>query len=504
MKHLTTILILGILTAPAILAADAAPISEPSHAAGAGTDRIRFSNHDTLHGTFLAFGAKNSLTWKSSESPDPIPFATQKLQRIVLNHGQAHQAITYQSSVQLINGDVIPGKITSADDSTVTMETELLGNISIPRNSITSLSPKPFGGKLLYYGPLNTDGWKIVSPKKPQEKEKKKEKPKEEKESEKKKETDWQHIANAWYAGTDKTKYLVRENALPDQCRLFFKAAWRGSSLYANVILHADFAPPENKSEEKKESRYGLSSTPGHAYILSITSHSATLSSLTYDDNGKPLTNRLDGTRASLGLNGKEDAEFELRIDRPNKSIFLYVDGTFKAKWTLGNHYDGKGAHLAFARSIHYNNSELRISDIAIAHWNGMKDSAESMTTAKRDIILLSNGLDRFSGTLKYIRDGQISFQGSYGDEMLIPVSEVRDLHLATEPQKTAPETAKQAVYFFAYPYGRISGIPSASQQGKTKLTTTLLGEVEIDTRYINIIDFSHKNSLLDIWDDNF
>jgi len=504
MKPLIILLTFGLIACPPLMATDknqanetSKPVSTPE-----AMDMLRFTNYDTLHGSYLAFGPKDTILWQSLESPDPIPFNTKKIHRIVLNHSRAHKAIKYKSAVKLVNGDVIPGVITSTDDETVTLKTEHLGTITIPRENISTLSPSPFGGKLLYYGPLNTEGWKTVSAEKPKEKkaDKKEAKPDPE---EDKKQTDWKHIANAWYAGTDKSKYLVMENALPDQCRLSFKLAWRGT-LYTNVILHADFDPPEKK-ETDDPPRRTINNTPGHAYILSLTTHSATLSSLTYDENGKTQTNRFDATRASLGLSGKDETQIELRLDRINKSILLFADGSFKAKWALGDKYEGKGNCLAFNRNISYTtNAEIRISNIAISHWNGMKDSAQSMSTPKRDVILLNNGVDRFSGTLKGINDGQVSFFGSYNNEMTIPLDEVQEIHLATNQQKAPPKTAKKAVYFFVYPYGRITGSPTTSQNGKTKLTTNLLGEVELDVRYINIIDFSHKNSLLDIWDDNF
>lgn len=478
-----------------------------------GSDMLRFANDDTLHGQFLAFNAEGNLLWQNQESPDPITFSTKKLHRIVLNNGQAHQSIEYKSAIHLINGDVIPGIITSADDSNVTLKTEHLGTITIDRNNITSLSTTPFGGKLFYYGPLNADGWKTSPALKPKSKPKKKDKTKDKEkpadtskkeaaEKEEKKETDWKYTSNAWYSGSDKSSYLIREDALPDQCRLSFKLAWRGS-LYANVVLHADFAPPEYTGDEN--ARLTASSTPGHAYILSISAHSATLSSLTYDEEtGKPRLNSLNDTRVSLALSNKSETDIELRIDRLNKSILIYSDGSFRGKWALGEHYEGKGNHLAFSRSPHYNNSEIKFSHIAISHWNGMKDSAQSMSTSKRDVILLNNGVDRFSGIFKNIRDGQVSFTGTYNNAMTIPLDEVAEIHLATSQQNPPPETAKEAVYFYVYPYGRITGAPSSSNNEKTKLKTILLDEVELDTSFINIIDFSHKNSLLDLWDDNF
>ena len=472
-----------------------------------GDDVLRFANDDTLHGQFLAFDTEGNLLWKNQESPDPITFSTKKLHRIVFNGGQAHQSLQYQSAIHLINGDIIPGRIISADESKVTVETEHLGTLTIERHNITRLSTSPFGGKLHYFGPLNSDGWKTIEALKTKEtkmaEDAAKKKPaKADIKEEQKTETDWKYSTNAWYSGTDKSRYLVRENALPDQCKLSFKIAWRGS-LYANIILHADFDPPEY--DEKLSTRLTGSCTPGRAYILSLSTHSAKLSSVTYDEEtGKPQLNSFTSTRVSLALTGKYETEIELRIDRLNKSILIFSDGSFRGKWALGDHYDGKGNHLAFTLSPHYSNSEIKISHIAISHWNGMKDSAQSMSTSKRDVILLNNGVDRFSGSFKRIQDGQVSFTGTYDNAMTIPLDEVEEIHLATNQQNTPPEKAKEAVHFFVYPYGRITGIPTSTKAGKTNLTTNLLDLLKLDTSFINIIDFSHKNSLLDLWDDNF
>jgi len=426
-----------------------------------------------------------------------LRISTSKLHRIILNRGQAHQALKQKATVQLSNGDIIPGSIISADDQTLVVETEHLGRLQIPRTNLSKISPNPFGGKLLYYGPLNTNGWKTLPTAQLANAEKSTEKAKKDDTDAL---TDWQHIGAAWYAGTDKTRFLVRENAMPDKCRLNFKLAWRGT-LYTKIALHADFSPPEY--ENKVSSQLDMGATVGHAYMLSISSHSASLYSCTFAENGKPINTRLEGSQSSLGLSGEEEANVELRIDRDQKNILLFLNGSFKAKWHLGDDYAGKGEHLAFL-NLRYSKSEIRISDVVISHWNGMKDSASSMKSADRDVILLNNGLDRFSGSFKELRNGKIYFKGSFDNEMIIPMDEISEIYIASDKLKPKEDENPKDVYFYIYPHGRITGVPSLSNDGKTKLQNSLLGEIILDTRYINLIDFSHKNSLLDNWDDNF
>jgi len=470
-----------------------------------------------LHGTFLTFNKTGNLLWKNSETNEPIVFDTSKLHRIVINHSQANQSISYKSAIHLTNGDIIPGIIQSADDTSLTLTTDHLGKITIPRDGIRTISATPFGGKLLYYGPLNQDGWKII----PFEKPDKPDKPAEKREKDTEKEAtapaeksddapskkSWHYIANAWYSGDEKNSYLARKNALPDQCSLSFNIAWRGN-LYAEIILHADFAPPEYTGEDKTNLTTGR---VGHAYILTLSSHSANLSSISFDELGKPKISRFNETRPNLGLSDKNKSKIEIRLDKANKAILIYTDGEYKGKWDLGDNYDGLGHALAFSPT-RYNKSRFRISDLAISKWNGMKDSAQSMSTSKRDIILLNNGLDRFSGTFNNIQDGKVSFQGTFNNTLSIPLDEVQEIHLATEKQNIRPETEMDSnsknVYFYIYPYGRITGVPSGIVKSKKshiiQLKTQLFDALQLDTRYINLIDFSHQNSLLELWDDNF
>ena len=488
--------------------AKTAKVSPKPSENSAEADMMRFINNDTLHGTFHAFGDDNTMHWKNPEATELIHFSTKKIHRILLNQGHGHASLQQSSAVTLINGDVIPGRITSADHKSIILETEHLGTLTLPSDTVSQISPSPFGGKLLYYGPLSPDGWKTILPPEPKEEEdkdsekaKKDDKVKKAEEKlEDRKGKDLQHIASAWYAGTEKNQYLTRENVLTDKCRLAFKLGWRGS-LYCNVAIHADFAPPEY--EGKDSAQKSMASTVGHAYVVSLSTHSATLYTCSFDEDGKPSSVRNSVTHTSLNLSGKEEADFEFRIDRPNKQLLLYLNGQFKTKWDLGDKYQGTGNSLAFS-NLRYSNAELRVSDIVISRWNGLKDSAQSMTSGESDIILLTNGVDRFSGKFNHIRDGKVSFRGSYNNEFSIPVDEVQEIHLATDKLRKMPDDDDKSTYFYVQPYGRISGIPSAGENGMTRLISNVLGEINLNTHYVNIIDFSHQNSLLDLWDDNF
>ena len=127
------------------------------------------------------------------------------------------------------------------------------------------------------------------------------------------------------------------------------------------------------------------------------------------------------------------------------------------------------------------------------------------MRTKQRDVILLTNGLDRFSGSFNHIKDNMVSFTGAYGTPFTMPVNEVQEIHFATNKLRNLDEQEDDtSVDFHILPRGRISGTPGKGSSKNTKLTSSLLGEINLDASYVNIIDFSHQNNLLDLWDDNF
>jgi len=137
------------------------------------------------------------------------------------------------------------------------------------------------------------------------------------------------------------------------------------------------------------------------------------------------------------------------------------------------------------------------------------------MISKKKDVILFNNGLDRFSGSFKKIENNVVFFVGNYNNSLRIPLNEVREIHLATDSLDKLPESTKNKTQFFVYPYGRITGTPSGipseqpsdsnfSQSSKIQLKSDLLGNIFLDTNYLNLIDFTQTNSLLELWDDNF
>lgn len=463
-------------------------------------DLLRFVNSDTLHGSFHGFADARTIQWKSPEAAKPILFSTEKIHRIVLRGGLAKFNSYPQSTLTLINGDVIHGKVTAANAETISLKSPSMGDLELPRSRVCSMSLKPHGGKLHYYGPLNTTGWKTIATKAVQENENPG--PVTATQPAAEPYRGWKCISNAWWSGTEKDHCLVMENALPEKCTLSFELAWQGS-LYAQIGLFADLSPPDCHSTKNLKSY--MATAIGNAYTIYINSHSVSLYSYSFDENGEPEKNRIEDS-VSVNLRNAETAHMEFRINRDRKHLLLYVDGEFKMKWPLGDLADNKGNALAFFMpSYTHTPTKIRIRDITIAHWNGLEDSARSAHNNEHDIILLSNGLDRFSGKFVSLDNDTVIFEGQYGNQLRIPREEITEINFASNNlHATRDVQSGSMTHFYSLPHGRLSGTPLSSNETRCTISSEMIGTICLDTDYVNIIDFSQQNNLLDFWDDRF
>jgi len=469
-------------------------------------DLLRFTNGDQIHGHFSGLDDRGRILWKRSDVEDTVEFEPQKLRQIVLRGGRPARGIDSVAHARLIGGDRIPGTIVSLDSDTLVLDTALAGQLALPRNRIDVLAPQPFGGRVHYAGPFNPDGWRILdSPPTDDDAEKPEE------EGDEPPEEPWQIARTAWYSGENVTgRALVRDTGMEDASVLRFRLAWR-NQLALSVGFHADFAEPPKEEEEDKDdavaarARRGTLALPyrfGSSYVLSLHSHYAMMYRCGFDEDGKPFTRRMQNSSNSFRLPQVGDSAVEIRCDRRSGRILLFVDGEFAMQWDESDDgYVGTGKGFGFL--VNSSGSQIRLSDIMVAEWNGMVDSARSMESPDRDVVLLTNGTDRFSGKVSAVREDHLELASSYAD-MKIPLSRVAEIHFARETLAELPEAKADEMVIHSYPVGRISGSPLRSGEGQIILKSPHVGEIAVELDYAALLDLQPGNSFVDEWDIEF
>ncbi|MFM2171205.1 MAG: hypothetical protein RI957_1434 [Verrucomicrobiota bacterium] len=507
-------------------------LSAIAHAAP--DDILRFTNGDQLHGKYQGMGDGNAILWTRPDLATQISLKSENVRHIVLRGATPTTDACSFAFVTLQNGDQIPGEVLSFDEKNTRIRSHVVGEIDLPSESISAINPNPFGGKLQYAGPFSADGWEVYKPedrdpkasaKKKSESETSADDKKESKAADKKDEVSWQHSGSSWYH-VKGMHVLARKNCLDESTLLRFRLAWR-ERLNVNIALNADFAlPPELKKDEENEGKKagvaarqpmmffnGMPSNHslsfGNALVLSVYQSYFSLTRCGYDTNGQVINQRMLQTQSGVQLPESGEATIEVRCNRAKGLLMLFVNGQYAAQWEdidslkpEAERKEDEGVPpLGRGFAIQCNNP-LRVSEVVISEWSGIKDSAYSLSHEKRDIILLSNGTDRYSGEIIEIKDNKVIFKSAYS-ELAIPLTEISEIVFAKKQQTESKEAAEGTITARFYPTGKISGQAQASSALALKLNHPLAKQLELQLHHAVSLEFSDENPFLEIMDHN-
>ncbi len=483
------------------------------HGAETKDDLLSFVNGDQLHGKFSGVDADSSLIWKRDDVGGEVRFKSPEIRRVVLRGGQPPESLGGFSHIGLTNGDRIPGKIRELDGKRVVIETEFAGLMEFPRDKVGLLAPNPMGGRVMYYGPFDPDQWEMIAPGNPEAIPAAPAKA-----GEKDSFPRWKHAGSAWYWQNEETgTALVRKTGMPDRAILRCEIAWK-NRLSLAVGFHADFAKPGDPADKDAPGdeapvlphggrSVSLPAFFGGSYVIHLYSSYVMLYRTSFDENGGARLDRVQTNNSSLRLGDSGKTTLEIRCNRISGEITLFIGGEFVAQWSElegapeeGGGYAGKGAGFGFVAQAE--SSSVRISDIMVAEWNGMPDSARSLQSEDADIVLLANGTDRFSGKVTGLHDGLLKLEGRYGN-FEFPVAEVAEVRFAQSGLAEGVD-ASEEVSVRMHPIGRISGKPLGGDGNVLRLRNAYAGEINVSLDSAVMLEFREANGFMDGWDDEF
>jgi hypothetical protein len=484
-------------------------------------DLLRFTNDDQLRGGFRGMAEGPQVIWQHEDLSAPAAFKTSRIRHIVLRGGRPLKQLGTLSHIGLVNGDQVPGTVTALDDSTITLDTSYAGTLRIPRDRVSMLAPNPMGGRVYYHGPFAVDDWKMahasfpdgLPPVTPEDKDDKAP-------------GRWAFSGAAWTwhdkrAGTA----LIRESGMPGRAVLRFDLAWK-SRLNLAIAFHADFAKPpaeeeaEKEGKEKKRVFEAMDSTSlprlfGNSYVLQLYGNYLTLIRTSVGPDGKFSVRRehLNSGNPRLGDAGR--ATIELRSNRSSGEIALYVNDEFTAQWNgldIGGEGPDDGANdpavtrdgAGFGFMVQADQSPVRISDIVVSEWNGMPDSARSLQVDGQDVILMTNGTDRFAGRVSGLDErGRILFEGKHG-RFQFPLEDVAEIRFARDRLASAADAPDNNLIIRLAPIGTVSGQPVSGDGTTLGILSPIMGKVNLSMEPVIMIDFNSSNTPIDDWNGDF
>lgn len=481
-------------------------------AAAEPPDLLRFTNGDQLHGTFLGIKEGLLTVWKRDDLAAPVDFQSTQVRHVVLRGGRAEKPLTSLSNISLVNGDSLAGSIVGMDAELITLETSYAGVLRVPRSHVSMLAPSPLGGRIHYHGPFREDEWRMMHATQPDGLP-----PLDASQDQDGAVGRWVFSGSAWYWPSKKAgTALLRDDAMPDRAVLRFDLSWK-NRLSIAIGFHADFAKakiPEEGGENMKPRdprRFAPGDSSilpllfGNSYVLQLFSSHMMLFRTSVDEEGAPQIEqvRIVGNPVRLGDTGK--AAVELRSSRLSGEISLFINEEFVAQWSEAAggvrdqvHYAGRGRGFGFV--VQTEDAPVKISDVMVAEWNGMPDSARSLQVDGQDIVLLANGTDRFSGKVAALEDGKLLMDARYG-RFQFPLDDVAEVRFARKGLSAKTEPGAGDLIIRLSPLGRISGRPISGDAGTIRLISSVCGEIQCTLEAAVMLDFQPSNTIVDDWE---
>ncbi len=471
---------------------------------------LAFDNGDQLHGHYLGFAEKR-LIWKRGDLAKQAEFDPANLRRVIFRNGRPESPLKRISHVATIHGDRIPAEVVSLDGESLVLESGYAGRLEIPRSHIGMLAPMPYGGRMIYQGPFAADDWRVLELQGLVAGE-----------SEVAAEEEpggWTHAGAAWYwPANSPVKGLALERDIPASMLIRCHISWK-SRISLALAFHADFkAPPQDEADEEElpgaRRRIHLADSNiyaglfGNSYVLQVNPTHALLYRSVVDDEGGMRVERMQTTFNNVNLGESGAADLEIRASRITGEISLFINDEFVAQWSEIGHIDGAGgpAHeyaglgggMGFL--VQSPNAAIRISDIVVCEWNGMPDAARSMQMDDQDVVLLTNGTDRFSGKIENIRDGRVSIAGRYGD-FDFPFDDVAEIRFARNGLATPVPAPSGSIRLRSHPVGLMTGIPLSGDGSQIRLDHPSFGIINVDLAPVVMMEMQLGESFLDAWD---
>lgn len=464
-------------------------------------DILNFTNNDTLHGEFIGYTESGKLIWKSNNADNNIHFDKKELRRVIMRQGASPKPFSHSSYLTLANGDIIPCEVLDFTKDKVNIRTDFAGQIELERKNVKSISINPLGKEVLYNGPVNEANWEVIEidstglqkdgaetldPDQPA----------------------WEYGSFSWYNNGKMGAIANKKNPIPDAFRMSFKAEARR---YSNVALmfHADFkAPSSIPNDGQKRAAKNISAEKvtkhfGSCFALRINPSSSSLAIYHVTEDGTSSYTHLPTTNGRTRIYGSNTdlaSNIELRVNRSKKIISAFRDDKVIGQWDL-QHANNipTGSGFGFM-SLHSGESYLtRISHIVIAPWNGIVDSQASLSNEDRDVVMLSNGTDRFSGAAEFANDDHLSFKGKYA-ELHIPRNELESVHFASSATATKESFDGHWINFEFYGTGKLSAKSLGTSDEGVLISHPILGNLTLKKEFLSSIDYDQEPSLLDLW----
>ncbi len=414
-------------------------------AAGPVNDGIYFANGDRLRGELITFDPEKGLLWRHPDAAKEMTARTASVMKVRLGERAGNTTKpAFPVLVRLINQDELEGSLVAVLDDKIILQTWYAGELGIPRSSIESIVPQSPRPGLLFEGPTGLEGWTQGKPPIPDAEP-----------------SGWVYHQGAFLA--TQSASIARDFKLPNLVDIQFDVAWKGFFNLA-IALYADSLFPINLAQKENAPDFG------GFYSLQLNNNSVNILVVSKQ---RPITSL--GAAFMPLANTKNSMHVAIRVNKPDQTINLLIDGALVKQWKEPTEFAGTGTILRF---VNQTASIMKLSNLTVAEWDGRMDATTNKAPdPKSDFVLLMNN-DTVAGRLQKFADGKLTVESPLGP-LAIPLLRVAQVRLA-ETARPAGAAAAHTPQAFFVTRGRVTVAIERVEQGQLVGKSPLFGPVKI------------------------
>lgn len=355
-----------------------------------------------LSGEITEISGDGTITLLSPISEKALILSADQVQRVAFGNAGKTPEIPEQR-IGLTNGDILPVKVTSMEDGLLKVDSPILGNLSIPRDAVSSLQLGIVPEKVLYSGRKGSDGW-----------------------------TREENGAQVW--DFEEGRFLAtgqgalnRDVGLPGKFILKFTFGWQNNPNFQFCFAH----PPLSRGERQDK------------YIAEFSGSGFGVF--------REATNRIRTPIILLARSpeqiAKRSMEVEIRVDRTRGLLEIRIDGELMGRYTDPLEPIPQGTCVSLVSNASGDSGQF-VSDLMIFEWDdrGDRHRSEGRGDGKGDSLIGRYG-ERFGGKLESIRANGDStvyvFKSDFQKEPLeLPEEEVSTLFLSGQGKPSQSATS--------------------------------------------------------------
>ena len=482
-------------------------------------DSVIFKDGGNLYGKFQGFDSEGKIQWNRDKADGAQNFPTDEISQISINGGKPVNSASTTSYIELTNGDLLPGTISSLSDDEAILTTSYSGKLNIARKFIRSYHPSPHGSALIINGFGKHSGWEskpfLFNPRSTQTNKIKK----------------WELHGASYYTNSFGTSMLINPKIKhPDDLVIKFDYAYQGkpslnlaffADMQNDVSTHKKEADqpednaekPENAKEDEGEKdnnfvpfssrKSGVANSFGNCLALTIGSNFNSLSACgVSEDNSIYSTRQESSIPRTYSTPIVSQHKVEIRASRKRRQVSLFIDDKHTSDWSISEKsFPTTGSQLGF-----YTHSgsqgNIRVSNLLITKWHGVFDSPASMQSPHKDIVLMSNHTDRIAAEVSILSPTTFALKTSYAD-FKTPQENVKTINFSTENLEDIPLIDRSCSFLF-FNQASVTGQPISSEGGKLNIKTNYTENVQIPITELRGIIFEEVPSLIKSWSNKF